>query len=322
MLPEAIRPLLPPSAAEATPPRDVTSRFGRRVRRVFFNAAFYGGLLGWTALFIPLSPFLWGRRVVAARAGRAAAMRHVIMQYGRVCCGLLAALVPFHAEGAAIRLPGVIGSARPPRRNVGLPPLPRLPEPCIIIPNHQSFFDPYCMGVLPITNFVFAVRSWPFRIPLYGRCMRRVGYINTEEMDAETFFAKAGALLREGVSVVIFPEGTRSASGRMGRFHSGAFRLALRENAPIVPMCIDGTGAVFPKGKAFGQPTPVRVRVLDPVDPAAFRSFGEAAHAHLRRHVKHAIQNTLSGSHSIIPHGMTSDAGRQPGAPETAVSGK
>jgi 1-acyl-sn-glycerol-3-phosphate acyltransferase len=168
-----------------------------------------------------------------------------------------------------------------------------LPESYIVTPNHQSFFDPYCIGLFPIRNQVYLVRRWPFKIPLYGMIMREAGYLNADDLQITTLFQKAGDLLRAGVALVIFPEGTRSSTGKLGRFRSGAFRLAVQFNVPIVPMCIAGTGDVFPKGKLLGRPAPVRVTLMEQVNPVDFQVFGDMAHLHLQRHVKTIIENFL-----------------------------
>ncbi len=237
----------------------------------WFNAAFYGGLLLWTLVFVIVSPayVLWLRLI--SKTFFKVAFRTAIHDYGRVCCKLLSALVPLKTANRA----------------------GEFPRPCIVVANHQSFFDPYCMGFFPTPNLVFAVRTWPFRIPLYGPCMRKAGYMNTDDLDGDAFLETAGARLREGVIVIIFPEGTRSSSGTLGRFHSGAFTLAVRENVPVIPLCITGTGDVFPKKSRLGKIAPVTVTALEPVYPEAFRDSGPLAGVRLRQHVKTAIQQEL-----------------------------
>ncbi|MDR2573117.1 MAG: 1-acyl-sn-glycerol-3-phosphate acyltransferase [Desulfovibrio sp.] len=191
--------------------------------------------------------------------------------YGYICCRLLGALTKFeYADKNDL-----------------------LPKSYIVTPNHQSFFDPYCVGVFPIKNQVFFVRGWPFRIPLYGVIMREAGYLNSENMRLETFFQKAEELLRDGAALVIYPEGTRSSTGELGRFRSGAFHLAMRCDVPIVPMCIAGTNNVFPKGKLFGRPAPVRVTLMKQVNPEDFRPFGDIAHIRMQRHVKAVMEDAL-----------------------------
>jgi 1-acyl-sn-glycerol-3-phosphate acyltransferase len=238
------------------------------------NAVFFGGLLLWTGLYFPCSllAYLWQTRVRGVPVKRA--IRGLAHCYGRVCCKLLASQIPLRVENRA-------GD---------------VPSPCIIVANHQSFFDPYCIGFFPLPNQVYVVRAWPFRIPLYGRIMRRAGYVNSEVLDQEALFREAGQALNEGAALVVFPEGTRSPTGELGRFHAGAFKLAVEHKVPIVPLCIDGAGRVFPKGSRLGKPAPMRVTLLPPVYPQEARDGGKLPHRCLQREVKLAIQTELHGA--------------------------
>jgi 1-acyl-sn-glycerol-3-phosphate acyltransferase len=238
------------------------------------NLIFYGGLTVWTLLSFPIFYSIFLYRVHIRHRYRRRVIRELMHLYGGVCCKIFAILANFET----------------------LNKNSELPDACIITPNHQSFLDPYCIGLFPIKNHVFVVRKWPFRIPLYGAIMREAGYLNSEETDAEGFFEKAGALLREGAALVVYPEGTRSATGKIGRFRSGAFRLAVENNVPIIPMCIDGTGKVFPKGKAFGRQGLVRVSLLKRVKPEDFLNFGDVAHIRMKRHVKAVMEDALRAS--------------------------
>lgn len=253
------------------------SGFFSLLRLVWFNTAFFGGLILWTAVSVPASPFICVWKMVYRKLPYEVGLRAFIHSYGIVCCKLLGSLLPLIA----------VNGAR------------RLPEPCIITPNHQSFFDPYCLGLLKTYNLVFVVRSWPFRIPIYGRLMKRAGYLNTDLLDPDLFFHKSSELLRNGAVMVIFPEGTRSPNGRLGRFRSGAFKLAVDLDVPIVPLCIEGADKVFPKGSRYGRPGPIRVTVLEPVSPSDFQMYGPVAHLRLQRHVKNAMQMVLEPSEKV-----------------------
>ena len=138
------------------------------------NAVFFGGLFLWTILFFPVSLLLWCWRRGVLGLPAAKVIRGLAHGYGTVCCRLLGSQIPLEAENRAGPLSG----------------------PCIIVANHQSFFDPYCIGLFPIPDQVFLARAWPFRIPLYGPIMRRAGYLNSEELDREALFRKAGEVLR------------------------------------------------------------------------------------------------------------------------------
>ncbi len=160
------------------------------------------------------------------------------------------------------------------------------PKPSIILANHQSFFDAFCMGALPIYNIVFLVRSWPFRIPFYGHYMRNAEYINSENVSCEEFVREAKQRLSQGISIIIFPEGTRSKDGQLGRFYSGAFKLAMESKVPIVPVCINGTGKFLPKGKLWITQNPISITTLPVIEPSQFASFEQTAHIELRKAVK------------------------------------
>jgi len=160
------------------------------------------------------------------------------------------------------------------------------PAPCIILVNHQSFFDAFCMGALPIYDIAFLVRSWPFQIPFYGHYMRSAEYINSENVSCEEFVREANQRLNQGTSIIIFPEGTRSKNGQLGRFYSGAFKLAMESKIPIVPICIDGTGKFLPKGKFWVEPNPISITTLPIIEPTQFASYGQRAHIELRKAAK------------------------------------
>lgn len=170
------------------------------------------------------------------------------------------------------------------------------PSPSIIVVNHQSFFDAFCMGALPIYNIVFLVRSWPFRIPFYGHYMRIAGYINSENKSCEEFVREAQEKLKQGISVIIFPEGTRSNNGQLGRFYSGSFKLAMESKIPIVPICIDGTGKFLPKGKFFVKPNPITITKLNCIEPIQFENYGQRAHIELKKAVKQKFIEALESS--------------------------
>jgi 1-acyl-sn-glycerol-3-phosphate acyltransferase len=82
---------------------------------------------------------------------------------------------------------------------------------------------------------------------------------------------KSSDCLKEGISIMIFPEGTRSLNNEIGFFKRGAFQLALQANVPILPVLIDGTGGILPKhGLIFRSGYQIRINVLDPVNPDDF----------------------------------------------------
>src|SRR4030066_1260787 len=126
-------------------------------------------------------------------------------------------------------------------------------EPYIFLCNHRAASDAFLMSVLP-HEAVQVVNTWPFRIPVLGFFARLAGYLNIRMMSHELFLEKAMKLLGEKVSIIFFPEGTRSGGKQVGNFHGSAFRLALASKASIVPLCITGNENMPPKGSWLMRP--------------------------------------------------------------------
>ncbi len=164
-------------------------------------------------------------------------------------------------------------------------------KPGIIVVNHRSFFDTFCMNMLPVSNVCFAVRAWPFKIFIYSLFMRLAEYLNIESTPWDEIRNLTGKMLKNGNSILFFPEGHRSKDGELTRFYSGAFKLALEFNVPIIPVCLTGTGTLLPPGRFFLAPSQIVMTALDPVCPNRFH--GNLVHIELKKHVKNMIENHL-----------------------------
>lgn len=147
----------------------------------------------------------------------------------------------------------------------------RLAGPRILVVNHQSRLDsPLLMGLEP--GLVGPVRSYMLRVPILGGVIRLLGFFDADAQLA-TFKAMdraAGQLRARGGGLLVYPEGTRSATGEIGRFHRGAFRVAVDHDLPIQPVVIEGMDAVLPPGRAIPPVRgryPVRIRYLPPLHP-------------------------------------------------------
>jgi len=141
-------------------------------------------------------------------------------------------------------------------------------KPYIFMCNHQSNFDiPVLVGHLR-TQFRWIAKAELFRIPILGRGMKGAGYIGIDRSDRESAIESinqaAGSIAR-GVSVMIFPEGTRSRDGRLRPFKKGGFILAVDAGVQIVPIVIRGTFPIMPKSGLRVRPGPVFIDVLEPV---------------------------------------------------------
>ena len=123
--------------------------------------------------------------------------------------------------------------------------------PRIYMANHCSYFDIFALlSALPV-DFKFIVKQELMEIPVFGHAMRRAGYIGIERKDprkALKSMHEAAERIRNGASVLIFPEGTRSDDGRLQPFKPGGFHLALKSGCDIVPVTIIGSHRIAPKG--------------------------------------------------------------------------
>jgi 1-acyl-sn-glycerol-3-phosphate acyltransferase len=143
-------------------------------------------------------------------------------------------------------------------------------RPRLFVANHRSMADIFLICLLP-WEMKFLSKVSVFRIPLLGWLMRTAGDIPLSRGDKDSARAALEQMrnrLQEGASVVVFPEGTRSADGTLAPFREGAFRLALELAVDIVPLAIAGTEEALPKHSLVFAPTTATVTVLPPVATA------------------------------------------------------
>jgi 1-acyl-sn-glycerol-3-phosphate acyltransferase len=124
--------------------------------------------------------------------------------------------------------------------------------PFILMSNHQSGFDILSLiAAIPRRTYWIAKKEL-FDIPIFGSSMRRGGYIPLDRSDgrkALKSMENAAAIIRQGSSVIMFPEGTRSRDGQLLPFKRGGFMLAVRAGVPVIPVTINGSGRVNPGGQ-------------------------------------------------------------------------
>ena len=111
-----------------------------------------------------------------------------------------------------------------------------------------------------------------FKIPIFGRGMRGCGYISIDRSNRKSAFkslADAAQRIRDGASVLIFPEGTRSRDGEIGAFKKGGFVLTVDAGVPIVPIIIYGTRAIMTKGSLLLKPGDAYMEILPPIASSA-----------------------------------------------------
>ncbi|MDD4900213.1 MAG: lysophospholipid acyltransferase family protein [Candidatus Omnitrophica bacterium] len=139
----------------------------------------------------------------------------------------------------------------------------------VVVSNHQSLADIVLMYKTKM-QFKWVAKDSLFKIPVLGWNMLLARHIRLQRGDFSSIkkvYREAGEWLRKKVSVVFFPEGTRSGNGGIGEFQNGAFKLAIKEKVPILPVLIKGTKDAIPKGSwRFTTKVSCVVEVLAPIE--------------------------------------------------------
>lgn len=141
----------------------------------------------------------------------------------------------------------------------------------VFVSNHQSIYDtPVVFASLPYQLRIIAKTSLA-RFPVLGWHLRRGGhlFVDRQHPDRAGILRRWRALVSEGLSLIIYAEGTRSPDGGVARFKAGSFLLAIQAGLPIVPLAVIGTRQVMPKGRLRTEPADVRLIVHDPIQPPA-----------------------------------------------------
>ena len=152
----------------------------------------------------------------------------------------------------------------------------------LFVANHQSIYDiPILFWSLPYQLRIIAKESLGF-FPFLGWHLRRTGHmlVDRRRPDRTAISSWASRLTLTGLSLIVFPEGTRSRDGRVGRFKGGSFHLALEAGMPVVPLSVIGSRHVMLKGRLATYPGHVRLVVHDPIDTSGLsgtdpKAFGE-----------------------------------------------
>jgi len=158
-------------------------------------------------------------------------------------------------------------------------------QPYVFVSNHQSTIDiPTLFMSLP-WNTRFVAKKALMYVPALGWYMWLAKFIFVDRGNRKTAIAsldKAAQQIREGISIIVFAEGTRSEDRTVKPFKKGPFALAMKAGVPLVPVAIEGSGLLMPKNSWVITPGPIRVLVGKPIDPKPFGDDREALIAAVR----------------------------------------
>ena len=146
-------------------------------------------------------------------------------------------------------------------------------KPYIFVANHIGSYDILTTVIAIPQTARFIAKTELFKIPLLAQGMRMTGMLEIDRGNSEkakNTLAKAISTIKDGCSVIIFPEGTRSRTGEIQPFKKGGFILAINGMIPIMPTSISGTRHIYPKGGKILKPGTVKIKFLNEISPKNF----------------------------------------------------
>ncbi len=164
----------------------------------------------------------------------------------------------------------------------------------VYLANHSSYLDIIAIGATLPDDVRFIFKEELGKIPFFGWSLKYGPYILIDRADARNAMAsieKAASQIREGTSVIIFPEGTRSADGQIGAFKRGGFMLATKSGVPLVPVAIVGAHELLPRDTLKVKPGRIEVIVGRPIVPKG--SLNRAEEGALQAEVRAGIEELL-----------------------------
>jgi 1-acyl-sn-glycerol-3-phosphate acyltransferase len=174
-------------------------------------------------------------------------------------------------------------------------------NPYVVVSNHLSNADIPVVSLLP-WEMKWVGKKSLFDMPVTGWLMKMAGDIPVDRRDKESranVIVRSREVLAQDCSVMIFPEGTRSRSGRVKQFADGAFRLAIQAQVPILPVAVDGTADALPtKTWKFQGAHDIHLRVLPPVST---EGLGKQDVAALRERVRGMIVEQVAAWRGVTP---------------------
>ncbi|MDO4692756.1 MAG: lysophospholipid acyltransferase family protein [Porphyromonadaceae bacterium] len=154
--------------------------------------------------------------------------------------------------------------------------LPKQDETYVVVANHQSAFDIFALYGYIDLPFKWVLKEELRKMPFVGRACEASGFIfvdDTKPTSITQTMEQSQRTLESGNSIFIFPEGSRTMTGKMTRFKKGAFVMASQLNTPILPVSIDGAFDVLKRGCRLAKPHRIRLTIHPPFSPS---DYGEA----------------------------------------------
>jgi 1-acyl-sn-glycerol-3-phosphate acyltransferase len=165
------------------------------------------------------------------------------------------------------------------------------------MPNHASFLDILLVFAFIPHDFRFVVKKEFFSIPILGLTVKSSGQIPLDRKHPRKGLQslnRAADLLKKGLSIVVFPEGTRTRDGKIHEFKASLFILPIRARTPVVPVLIEGTYQALRRGSVLLRRYPLKVTFLDPVPADSFSDRGRALYAEkVRQSLINSGQNLI-----------------------------
>lgn len=188
----------------------------------------------------------------------------------------------------------------------------------IYVANHLSWYDIPALGSF-VKRAKFVSKAEVFKVPIMGRAMHAVGMVSLERQNRKAAFSAysdAAERIKEGTSIIVFPEGTRGDEYPLRQFKKGPFVLAIDAGAPIVPVLIYGAREVIKRGSILIHPGKIHVHLLEPV---SVEGMNYEDRDHLANECRRRIAEALESEYGIkTPPQKTSVA--QADQPQTKIS--
>jgi 1-acyl-sn-glycerol-3-phosphate acyltransferase len=166
-------------------------------------------------------------------------------------------------------------------------------QPCVLVANHQSVIDACALFRAAPVPLRFVLKQEMTQMPFVGWYARQMGMLFIERGNSRSSpqrLRDAVAVVRQGATLCAFPEGTRSRDGNVGTFKGGLFQVAIEAGVPVVPVAIEGSGAVLPSGGFRVRPGTIRVHFGAPLPTTGLKSTDRNA---LARRARDAVVDLL-----------------------------